>query len=352
MYGDNIRFGLLALKNVGVRFAEQLMAEREAHGPFTGFENFLERMAECELGKRQVEALIKSGAFDSFGVYRSRLLATYEELIDTVLIKKRGNIAGQIDMFSDLIPDEGGDSYKYPEIPEFTTRELLLLEKESSGMYFSGHLLDDYAKDIAKVPCTEITEILAAFSGDTEVPAFKERDKVTLCGMITAKTVKNTRNGAQMAFLTLEDRYAEIEVIVFPKQFEGFADCLLTETAVRVVGTLADREDEGVKILLSSVELLRTNAEMAAPQAEKKPETPKDAPPKGRLYLRVPSLSAPETKEALELLRFAKGDVAVFLYDAETRKTVSPKNTRTDASELLLGALRALLGEANVVFQP
>ncbi|MBR7162320.1 MAG: DNA polymerase III subunit alpha, partial [Clostridia bacterium] len=191
VHGGNIRFGLLALKNVGVRFVEQLIAEREANGPFTSFESFLSRMADGELGKRQVESLIKSGSFDSFLVFRSQLLSSYEELIDTVLNKKRGNVAGQLDIFSALLPDTE-ETHEYPDIPEFTTRELLLLEKESSGMYFSGHLLDDYKEDIEREACDGISEILSAFEEGEAAPAYKERDKVTVCGMITSKTVKNT----------------------------------------------------------------------------------------------------------------------------------------------------------------
>ena len=350
VHGGNIRFGLLALKNVGVRFVEQLIREREARGPFTGFEDFLSRMADGELGKRQVEALIKSGAFDAFGIYRSRLLASYEELIETVLSKKRGNIAGQIDMFSSLMPDEGKESYTYPDLPEFTTRELLLLEKESSGMYFSGHLLDDYKEDIEKEKCDSISDILSSFEDGAESRTYAEREKVTVCGMITAKTVKNTRNGAQMAFLTLEDRYAEMEVIVFPKQFEEYADILLADTAVRVRGTLAEREEDGVKVLLSSVEPLRTSAQMQAKSGETAAasETSKNAP---CLYLRVPSLDSPQTKEALAILRFSPGDTAVLFFDESTKKAVAPKNTKTEVSTLLLGALRGLLGEENVVFR-
>ena len=350
VHNGNIRFGLLALKNVGVRFVEQLIAEREANGVFTSFESFLSRMADGELGKRQVEALIKSGAFDSFGLFRSQLLATYEELIDTVLNKKRGNVAGQLDIFSTLLPDTQ-EEHTYPDIPEFSTRELLLLEKESSGMYFSGHLLDDYKDDIESVKFDGISDILAAFEPGESVPSYKEKDKVTVCGMITAKTVKNTRNGAKMAFLTLEDRTAEMEVIVFPKQFEGYADILLGDTAVRVRGTLSEREDEGVKLILSEAELLLSNAKFKAP-ATAGAEPPKAAPQKGAcLYLRVPSLSDPKTREALEMVRFSKGDVEVLFYDASSGKTVAPKDTKTNPTSMMLGALRALLGDANVVLR-
>lgn len=221
-------------------------------------------------------------------------------------------------------------------------------------MYFSGHLLDDYKTDIERMPCDAISDILAAFGGDTEqsdAPVYGEREKVTVCGMITAKTVKNTRNGAQMAFLTLEDRYAEIEVIVFPKQLEAFGDRLLNDSAVRIKGSLTEREDEGVKLLLSSAELLRTNAEMQAGDAPPKAEPTAEKSTAARLYLRVPSLDAPVTREAIEILRFAPGDVTVLFFDAGTRKTVVPKNTQTKVSELLLGALRALLGAENVVLK-
>ncbi len=350
VHSGNIRFGLLALKNVGVRFVEQLIAERQANGVFTSFESFLSRMADGELGKRQVEALIKSGAFDSFGLFRSQLLATYEELIDTVLNKKRGNVAGQLDIFSTLLPDTE-EEHTYPDIPEFSTRELLLLEKESSGMYFSGHLLDDYKDDIESVKFDGISDILAAFEPGESAPSYKEKDKVTVCGMITAKTVKNTRNGAKMAFLTLEDRTAEMEVIVFPKQFEGYADILLGDTAVRVCGTLSEREDEGVKLILSEAELLLSNAKFKASVAAGT-ESQKAEPQKGAcLYLRVPSLSDPKTREALEMVRFSKGDVEVLFYDASSGKTVAPKDTKTNPTSMMLGALRALLGDANVVLR-
>ncbi|MBE6655373.1 MAG: DNA polymerase III subunit alpha [Ruminococcaceae bacterium] len=350
VHGENIRFGLLALKNVGVRFVEQLIAEREANGPFNGFEGFLSRMADGELGKRQVESLIKSGAFDSFGVFRSQLLSSCEELIDTVLSKKRGNVVGQLDIFSALLP-EAEEKHTYPDIPEFSTRELLLLEKESSGMYFSGHLLDDYKDDIAREACDGIRDILSSFEEGGEFPAYKEKDKVTVCGMITAKTVKNTRNGAQMAFLTLEDRYAEIEIIVFPKQLEGYHDILLSDTAVRIRGTLSEREEDGVKLLLSSAEPLISNAKLLQEGQAVREEKKKDKGKESCLYLRVPSLSAPETKEALEMVRFSPGDVSVLFYDASTGKTVAPKDTRTSPTSVMLGALRALLGDENVVLR-
>ncbi len=342
---SGIRFGLLALKNVGLRFVEQIIAEREKNGPFTSFENFLSRMAEGELGKRQVEALIKSGAFDSFGVYRSQLLAVCEEQVEQILSRKRGNLVGQIDMFSALGEDIGISSYTYPDIPEYTTRELLLLEKESSGMYFSGHLLDDYRLDMQSKDATEIAELLASFEEGNETPTYHDKDKVTVCGMITAKTVKNTRAGAAMAFLTVEDRYAEIEIVVFPKQYESFSHILLADTAVSVTGNLTEREDEPVKIIASSISALRTNRQMESEQEKTASSAQK------KLYLRVDNLSSPTTREAMEILRLSVGSEEVLFYDKSTRKYVKPKGLKVTVADMTLGALRALLGAENVVYQ-
>ncbi|MBO7171128.1 MAG: DNA polymerase III subunit alpha, partial [Clostridia bacterium] len=342
VHDNNIRFGLLALKNVGLHFVEQIIAEREKNGPFTSFEGFLSRMVDGDLGKRQVEALIKSGAFDSFGIYRSKLLAVCEEQIERMQAKKRGSLSGQLDMFAALGQDMGGVTVEYPDIPEFSTRELLLLEKESSGMYFSGHLLDDYKRDIEASHPSEISDILASFDESGDTVRFKDRDKVTLCGMITAKTVKNTRNGGTMAFLTIEDRYAEIEVVVFPKQYTAYEDMLLVDTAVSVTGNLSEREDEPVKVIASSVAALRTNRqveEAVTPSREKK------------LYLRVDSLTSGETKEAMEILKLSPGGTEVLFYEKSTKKYVKPKGILVNGSDMTLGALRALLGAENVVYQ-
>ncbi len=342
--GKDIRFGLLALKHVGIHFVCQLIEERERNGSYRSFENFLSRMADFELGKRQVAALIKSGAMDSLGVFRSRLLATVDEQIDNLLAQKRGSIPGQIDIFTLFSPEESDIPFSYPDIPEYSTKELLLLEKESSGMYFSGHLLDGYSEDIASEKHDEISDILASFEEDTGTTQYAERTRVVLCGMITAKTVKNTRNGAGMAFLTLEDRYAEIEIIVFPRQYEKFQAELQIDTAVRIYGTITEREDDGVKIIASEIVSLRSNGE-GGKELSSAPDNAKT------LYLRVDSLTDAKTKEALEILKFSAGKTKVLFYESKTKKYVAPKGVSVEITDLTLGALRALLGADNVIYQ-
>jgi len=338
--GKDIRFGLLALKNVGISFAASLIEERNRGGAYGSFESFLSRVSERELGKRQVEALIKSGAMDSFGVFRSRLLATYEKQIEDALAKKRGNIEGQLNIFALFSDDIAAPSVEYPNIPEFSPRELLLLEKESSGMYFSGHLLDGYKADIESRKHDEISAIMESFAENTENTKYRERDNVALCGIITAKTVKNTKGGAQMAFLTLEDRYGEIEVIVFPKQYEEYQPSIREENAVRILGSLSSREDEGVKVIASKVEPLLTDAEMA-----------QKSPTAKKLYLRVERVDSPAAREALEILKLSKGDSAVLFFEKATKKYIAPRGVSVSPSDMVLGALRALLGCENVIYQ-
>ncbi len=340
--GKDIRFGLLALKNVGVSFAAAVIEERKKKGAYRSFESFLSRIGERELGRRQVEALIKSGALDSLGVYRSRLLATYEMQIENLLARKRGSITGQMDIFSAFSDEVEEESATYPDIPEFSAKELLLLEKESSGMYFSGHLLDGYKADIESEKHDQISDILDSFAEDAESPHYRERDSVVLCGIITAKTVKNTRNGAVMAFLTLEDRYGELELVVFPKQYEQYQPAIQEETAVRVYGSLSAREDEGVKVIASKIVPLLTDAERG--QAPAKESTKK-------LYLRVESIHAPEAVEALAIFKLSRGKTTVIFYENNTKKYIALRGVCVNPDEMTLGALRALLGEENVIYQ-
>jgi DNA polymerase-3 subunit alpha len=145
--GNDIRFGLLALRNVGRQFLERILEERR-HGKFTSFDNFIDRMPAGELNKRMVESLLKAGTFDGLGVARSRMLAMYELMIDRASEKGKNNLDGQLDMFSMQMGAGTTPKFEYPELPELAIREKLLMEKEATGMYFSGQMLDEYAKHV------------------------------------------------------------------------------------------------------------------------------------------------------------------------------------------------------------
>ena len=201
---NDIIFGLLALKNVGRQFIEGILIERDVNGKFDSFEDFISRISQYDINKRMIESLIKVGAFDKLGAYRSQLLASYEAIIDTEQQKNRSNLTGQLDMFSALSADSAMKiSFKYPNIPERPAKEKLKMEKEVAGMYFSGNLLDSYSEHIEQLVPQKISDII----GNDEIA---DRQSVRLAGMITSVTFKTTKRNDRMAFITLEDKYGEI----------------------------------------------------------------------------------------------------------------------------------------------
>ncbi len=257
--GKNIRYGLLALKNVGQSFIEKLIAERSAKGKFTSYHEFVNRMYGADMNKRQIESLIKAGAFDGMGVNRAQLMICYELMIDRVAERHRGNVEGQLNLFAQFggTPD---DDFEYPPMEELELRDILNLEKEASGMYFSGHLTDEYSKNGEDIGAVQISAILSAFEEDTVNPEFREKQLVAVVGLIANKTVKRTQKGDNMAFLTLEDRYGEIECIVFPKTFEEFSPMLIQDGIVGVCGEITVREEEPPKLIARAFAPLRPNA--------------------------------------------------------------------------------------------
>ncbi len=354
-HNGNILFGLLALKNVGDQFVGHILSERQ-DGRFADFEDFVRRMAPYDLNKRMVEALIKAGAFDSLGVYRSRLLASYEHLIDAVQEKTRNNLAGQLDMFSMMTgAAHVAPAFSYPELADFGLREKLLLEKESAGMYFSGHMMDSFSEMADLLGAQSIASFHDAEEQDNKKP-------VSIAGIVTGMNAKVTRKNEKMVFLRVEDRYGEIEVLVFPRQCEKFSHLLRMDAALFIEGNLSVREDEAPKVLLSEARELRENgsvpkkiekAKLKTPVAE--PITPsiKNVAPSApkrttKLYLRVPDLVGEAYQKAKNLVEIFEGGVSVIYYDTSSA-SYHPSEQGIDASPFVIGELIGLLGRDNVV---
>ena len=392
---SGIRYGLAALKGLGRQFIDEITDERTRGGDFTSFYDFARRMSEYDLNRRQVEALIKSGALDRLGTRRSQLLAVYDLILDDLHDKKRRGVTGQLDMFSSGSggeASEGAAEFDYPDIPELPRQRLLELEKEVSGMYFSGHILDDYEDACAKAPHTPIVEIVGdapSEDGENETEPDRthlDRERVSLIGIITKRTVKETKRGDKMMFFTLQDKTGEIEVIVFPRMLSRYAPYLTAETPFYVTGELSVEDDKTPKLLLSELSTLTERAALSDEAAEKTPpraditakgkvpaESRRDAisgrenepvfrtetnplsapatsiPTPGRIYLRVPSADSVECRRAEALIEIFSGPVAVFIYDRETEKY--ERFTRSGADGTcgrLMRELKTLLGEDNV----
>ena len=353
-----IRFGLLGIKNVGRNFIDAIVRERKA-GAFTSFEDFISRMAKSDINKRQIEGLIKSGAFDEFGVYRSRLYVSFEKIIENVSRKEHGNISGQLDMFSVMEVSDGsaGRKFEYPSIPDFSIREKLKMEKESTGLYFLGNVLDDYSRDIEDRSPVSVLTLLSESDSDCDGhgATFFDGQAVCVCGVVGKRTEKVTRSGKKMLFFILEDHYSQIEVLVFSSDFAKYGGVLASENAVCINGTLSMREEEEPKIVLKSAELLLENSSYVprrkAPECREAPKSipqKTDGAPK-TLYLRVPDMSGEPFLKAMNLIEIFSGECPVIFFDQSSGKYIKAGGVGAGVTDFVIRQLRCVLGENNVI---
>ncbi len=387
--GPSIRFGLAALKNVGPAFINSVVSEREAHGPFRDFADFIGRMQGCDLNKRQVEYLIKAGAMDSLGAYRSQLLAVYEHALDTFGRAASGQAAGQISMFDNMdeVLPETKNVIEYPDIPEYTAREKLSLEKESCGFYLSGHILDDYSAQLATVQTEAIGEILHSFA--EEEGKYQDRQNVTIAGCVTKRTNKMTKNGDPMAFVQLDDGTGEMELVCFPKKLAEWGHVLQYDAAVIVKGTISARDEEDVKLLANQVTPMTANGlfspkepesligaeqplttgTLPTPEAEALPlspqsevpptmvqevrQSPRQAAPQKppRIYLRLPSKDSETCRRVRAFCQIFPGPVPVLLYYKDTAAYEREAVPSTFLSDFTVTELQDLVGEENLVLK-
>lgn len=401
--GKDIRYGLSALKNVGIGFVSRMIEERERNGKYKDFIDFIERTYGRDMNRRQIETLIKAGAFDEMGVYRSRLLERYDVLITNVAERKRETVTGQMNLFS-----LGGESAaltpepSFSDIPEFPLRVLLSLEREASGMYFSGHITDEYSENERDIEPVRIAAVISAFDEGNDSPGFYEKQLVTVFGLITGKTVKTTRNGEQMAFITLEDRTGEIEVIAFSKLFTEYAGLFTPDSVVAVCGEISVRDDEEPKIIMRAAAPMRPNGKYTSRpspfaelmEAEKRRSERSAAPQTGgfsrgagasraeriaaptvagegkagvpsenaslgnkaysgaqakvkKVFLRVTDTESREAKKAVNLIEIFDGETPVMFYETKSSRYLS-LNIALDATPFVINELKKLLGEENV----
>lgn len=359
--GNDILFGLLGLKNISRQFAEAIVSER-SHGEFSSFEDFVSRMSDCALNKRQLEALVNVGAFDGLGVPRSCLVASYEAVMDSVADKRRKNISGQLDMFSTIQDNDRNVGFKYPSIPEYSLRELLILEKESSGMYFSGHLLDSYTKCINSLNTLPLSELVQM--EDVDHNALEDGKKVRIAGIISEMTRKMTKKDECMAFVTLEDRYGSIECIIFPSLYQKCQQVIYPDSPLYIEGRVQIRDGEQVRVIASNIAALIENAKFkethksvtaeSCGDSNKKDPTPSKQAPvakQPRLFLRVPDMrSSVEYKKCLNLIEIFEGTVPVTFYD-NSSKEYHTHSVGVALSEFLMQEFVSVVGSGNAVFK-
>ena len=337
--GNKIRFGMAAIRNVGSNVIDNVVIARNKKGRFESLIDFINKIELSSINKRAVESLIKSGAFDEYNVFRSKLLAVYEKLMDSVSNEKKRNIDGQISLFAFAEEEIKTPEITYPNIKEFSKKNLLAMEKEMTGLYLSGHPLDEYGPSLKMQTSTNISEIYKAhellketLSDSLQEDIIHDDERVILGGIISEVNQKVTRNNTMMAFIKLEDLTSTIEVIVFPKTLDKVRDVLKLDSLVVIKGRVSIKEDEVPKLICETIEPLeKINS--------------------SKVYLRVETLG--EAKELIKTLKAMpleyRGDTALFVFTNQDKKTYRMVreiwvNLETDVSIYL----RDLVGEDNV----
>ncbi len=338
--GDHIRFGLLAVKNIGRGFIEEMVRERQENGPFVSFYAFCRRMSPYrEFNRRALESLIRCGALDGLGANRRQMLEASAYILEQLEEVNRRNVSGQLGFFDDPETETVGEP-PLPKVAEFPYAELLAMEKEVAGLYLTGNPMKPYEALHRQVGACRIDRILDTFADEADT-SFTDGQDVVLLGMLDRVQTKSTRTNAQMAYAILEDVYGALELVIFPRVLEACRSLLKSGQVVIVHGRLNAREDEAPKVLVSQLS-------PAPPPDVVAPQKPKTVANPG-VYLKIPSLDSREWTRAQKLLRVFDGQVPVYLRVADTGKLIRvPSDLWVTPEAILIAELKRALGEENV----
>ena len=328
--GGGIRYGLSAIKSVGKPVVDAILEERAKNGKFRTMEDFINRMTQREVNRRTLENFIKSGALDSLPGTRRQKMAVGPALLENKARERKNAFEGQLSLF-DIAGEEEKKEFEvvFPDVGEYAKEELLAFEKDILGVYISGHPLDDYEALLRK----NITATAADFIVDeeTEEAVVKDGIKAVIGGLVTGKTVKTTRTGQMMAFITLEDLMGSVEVIVFPRDYENNRDLLTEDEKLFIRGRVSLGDEPVGKLVCEQV-------------------IPFDAVPR-QLWLQFEDMAGYQATEAelMELLKSSEGNDQVIIYlKKERAKKMLPPNWNVMADAGLLNRLYCKVGEKNV----
>ena len=327
----NIRYGLAAIKSVGKPVIEAIAADRKEFGPFKNLEDFISRMSvKDSLNKRVIENFIKAGALDGLGGTRKQFMSIYVQIVDHVNQEKKYAMTGQMTLF-DLVDDEQKSEFeiKLPDVGEYTKENLLAFEKEVLGIYISGHPLEEEEEKWRR----SISATTADFQPDEEtgIPKVRDGAKEIIGGMITDKTVKNTRNNQMMAFLTLEDLLGTVEVVVFPRDYEKNRPLLEVDNKVFIRGRVSEEDEKASKLICEKI----------IPFTQTKKE----------LWLQFPDKNAFQEEEQIVYgyLADSEGDDEVVIYcQAERAVKRLPRNRNISIGPQVLSRLMNHFGDKRV----
>ena len=352
---EGIRFGLVAIKNIGRGFIQAVVRERERGGDFTGFQDFCERMYDSDINKRAVENLIRAGAFDGFGARRSQLIAVHDKLLDSIGASRRQNVEGQLDFFgmSSAATQRRSVEMILPDIPEYAPEELMRQEKEVTGLYLSGHPMAGYRDVARRAGAVHIAAVNEDFAQEGGPTSFRDEQRITVAGIVTAYRTKATRSGSLMAYATVEDDTASIELLCFSRTLEKYGRLLGEGSAVLIQGKLSVRDEKPPQILCDEVRSLTGHQSGGGPGPE--PSAPERQGRPGVqvlegkvLWLRVPSKSHPALAHINRVISMFPGQTPARLVFTDTGKRMG---TTCLLGKSLVEELVEALGKENVVIQ-
>ena len=373
-----ILFGLGAVKTVGHGAVDAIIRERQ-NAPFKDIFDFCTRIDTTEVNKRVVESLIKAGAFDFTGANRMQLTAVFESAMDASIARRKANVDGQLSLF-DLAFDEAPvlqETRTLPDLPDYPLRQRLALEKEISGVYITGHPLDDYRDVLQKLSFS--TAQLEGIEEREDHGMEMDGMTVEMGGILTEVKGKATKKGAYMGFITLEDLAGQIECLVFPKVYEKYQAMMAVDDLVVLTGKLSIREEESPKLLvdtLTPLDMWEDKPKVTVPEepCNRRPRistvdrvpapTPGAAVPhrtpiqprltdsqraasaQRKLFIQ---LERARMDEAAHLLSLYPGSIPVYLHiPAEKTTFLMPALQWCDGTEGCLTRLAAAFGDANV----
>lgn len=349
--GNVINYGLLGIKNVGSDFIDDVVKERK-NGRFKDLLDFCKRMQEFHFNRRAVESLIRCGAMDCFDCNRRQMLQALPALVTNLENYRQNTKYGQVGFF-DLGQGEGMSfDFDLPDVEEFPKSELLKMEKEMTGLYLSGHPMEKYAQACESRGYANTIDIIKA--QNEEMSLYKDKSQVKICGIITKVVIKHTRNGAAMAFVSLEDLYGAVEIVVFPKTLEKYGDLIYDGSIISVFGNLSFEEQKDVKILAGEIlpppsknDIKNSAKNTAENVSAQKPKKKK----KTGLFLRFESKNDKRIALTKRVTSIFDGTIPLYYYYIDSGAyELQPRDCFVEVNETEIAELKRIIGNDNVVY--
>ena len=376
--GNNLRYGLVAVKNIGRGFINEMTEERNKNGKFAGFEEFCNRMYGGDLNRRALESLIKCGCFDRLGANRRQLMTICQTTIDSVADNRRRNVEGQIDLFG-MSGDTGGvytGYIKLPDVPEYPKGDLMRMEREVTGLYLSGHPMDEYRNASKNLGAVSIGEVIADFAREGGNTRFADNQQIKMAGIIEAVKTKPTRNDTLMAYISLDDGSGSIELLAFQRVIDESGGYMQVGAAVMISGKLSARDEKEPQVVVDALRPISdvpehvdrradsvergdskgpaVGADTIRPPMQRSPHTEGDAHPdvshteKKKLFVKLQSEDCPQYERLKLILIMFPGHEQLVIHFGDTKKNVGAKCIIHDA---LIHELHEMFGEENVVIK-